>query len=116
MTDDLHRAIFGDELFQKFEKSSFLGVGPCISGVTVFIIAANVTHPDRVIIPAVAVSAHFGDLTARFHGTVEANHEVVADTAKTTFAVPAVNFLGRDVAAFRGRGAVDYDFIDLSHI
>jgi hypothetical protein len=30
--------------------------------------------------------------------------------------VPAVNFLGRDVAAFRGRGAVDYDFIDLSHI
>ena len=64
---------------------------------------------------AAAMSSYLGDRAAYLNASVEQHDVVVAYGPETLLTVPAVDVGGGERLALASGGAMDYDFVNLSH-
>ena len=105
------RLEYGDE----GRQCLFLGVCAGVARPTCAVQSTYVTHPDGVGVVAAAVCAGLFHGSACVDRSVEIDHIMVSDVAKTACTVPRRDFLDGDVASRNGRAAVNDDFTDGSH-
>ena len=77
--------------------------------------ASDVADADAGGVVAAAMSSYLGDRAAYLNASVEQHDVVVANGSETLLTVPTVDVGGGERFALASGGAMDYDFVNLSH-
>lgn len=95
-----------------------LGGGACVDELFAVVNsdhAACVADTNRARIVAVAVCALQFDGPAWLYTSIKTDKKVIADAFPASGLVPKIHVGSRDVLVGSGLGAMDYNFVNLSH-